>query len=102
MTTTTKPPSAYQILHAVEQATGVPTTAILADNRLQATSYARFLAMLLVKELHPWSSQQDAAKAVGKRDPSTGRHGLMRAAYLMENDEAFRAAHKRAMEILAG
>ena len=98
---TTAPPKTKDILHAVESATGVPVSAILADNRLQATSYARFLAMLLVKELHPWATNLDAAKAVGKIDAGTGRHGLMRAAHLMEHDEAFRLAHARATAILA-
>ena len=98
---TAAPPTAAQILHAVELATGVPITAILADNRLQATAYARFLAMLLVKELRPWSTNLDAALAVGKKDAGTGRHGLMRGRYLLENDPQFQLAHKRAMEILA-
>jgi chromosomal replication initiation ATPase DnaA len=98
---TTAPPKTKDILLAVESATGVPVSAMLADNRLHATSYARFLAMRIFAETHPWASHLDAAKAVGKKDPSTGRHGLMRSEYLMENDAAFRLAHKRAMEILS-
>jgi len=101
MTTTANPPSPYQILHAVEMATGVPTFAILADNRLQATSYARFLAMLMVKELRPWSTNLDAAVAVGKKDAGTGRHGLMRAAYLLANDEQFKAAYAKVKAMIA-
>ena len=98
MTTTTRPPSAYEILLAVESATGIPTRAMLADNRLHATSHARFLAMLIYREAHPWSSNLDAALAVGKKDPGTGRHGLMRAAYLLQNDEQFKAAYARARQ----
>jgi hypothetical protein len=98
---TTAPPTTKDILLAVESATGVPVSAILADNRLHATNYARFLAMRLYADTHPWASNLDAAKAVDRKDPSTGKHGLMRSEYLMENDPAFRLAHKRAMEILS-
>lgn len=94
------PPKPDQILKAVESATGVPVDAMLADNRLARTSIARYLAMRLYHETHPWSSNMDAALAVGKKDPGTGRHGLMRADYLLKHDEAFQLAHKRATEAL--
>ena len=93
-------PKPYEILMAVEAATGVPPSVILTDNRVARTSYARFLAMLLFAEINPHASNHDAAKFVGKLDPSTGRHGLMRARFLLENDEAFREAHAAAREAL--
>lgn len=89
-----------QILAAVEQATGASAEEILTDRRTARVAIARFLAMHLYRETHPWSSNQDAAMAVGRIDPSTGRHGLMRADYLLKNDEAFQLAHKRATEAL--
>ncbi len=97
---TTMPPKPYEILCAVDCATGVPPYAILADNRLQRTQYARYLAMHLYRATHPFSTHMDAALAVGKRDPGTGRHGLMRAAYLLENDPDFRRAYEQAAKEL--
>lgn len=97
MTTIPRPD---EILLAVESATGVPPSVILADNRVLRTSYARFLAMLLYKETHAWVSNHDVAQIVGKKDPSTGRHGLMRAEYLLANDEEFRKAHAVARQKL--
>lgn len=94
------PPKPNEILLAVESATGVPVDHMLADNRLAKTSIARYLAMRLYHDTHPWSSNQDAALAVGKKDPGTGRHGLMRAAYLLENDAEFQQAHRVATEAL--
>lgn len=85
-----------QILLAVESATGVPPHVILSDNRVVRNSNARFLAMALFKDLNPWATNHDVALAVGKKDPSTGRHGLMRAAHLLETDPEFRAAMDRA------
>lgn len=93
-------PKPYEILIAVESATGVPPHAILADNRLARTSYARFLAMLLFAEINPHASNHDAARFVGKIDPSTGRHGLMRARHLLEHDLDFRVAYDRARKSL--
>jgi len=61
--------TAKQILEAVSAATGVKPDAITSDNRLHATNYARFLAMRLYADTHPWASNLDAAKAVGKKDP---------------------------------
>jgi len=86
------------ILAAVHEATGVSPDSITSDKRTAQVATARFLAMRIYAETHPWSSNQDAAKSVGKLDPSTGRHGLMRAAYMLENDPAFRDAHKRVLE----
>jgi chromosomal replication initiation ATPase DnaA len=85
-----------EILHAVHHATGATPAEINADNRTNRIALARFLAMHLYHATHPWSSNQDAALAVGKRDPGTGRHGLMRAAYLLENDADFRRAYDAA------
>lgn len=92
--------TAAQILAAVEQATGASAEEIKADTRTARVSIARFLAMRLYHETHPWSSNLDAAMAVNKKDPGTGRHGLMRADYLLKHDEAFQLAHKRATEAL--
>jgi len=89
-----------QILSAVYQATGARPEEITSDVRTARVSIARFLAMLLYQEGHPWSSNQDAALAVGKIDPGTGRHGLMRARYLMEHDADFQIAHGKATAIL--
>lgn len=89
-----------QILAAVEQATGASAEEIKADTRTARVAIARFLAMRLYHETHPWSSNLDAAMAVNKKDPGTGRHGLMRAAHLLQHDEAFQLAHKRATEAL--
>lgn len=88
------------ILDAVHAVTGVPPAVIRGTCRTLAASYARFLAMRLYHETHPWSSNLDAALAVGKRDPGTGRHGLMRAEYLLANDEEFRKAHAIARQKL--
>lgn len=96
-----KPPQPYEILIAVEGATGVPPHVILSDNRVLRNSYARFMAMQLYRETHPWASNHDVAQAVGKKDPSTGRHGLMRAEFLLDTDETFRAAMQKARELLA-
>ena len=89
-----------EILSAVYQATGARPDEITSDVRTARVSIARFLAMLLYQEGDPWSSNQDAALAVGKIDPGTGRHGLMRARYLMENDADFQIAHGKATAIL--
>lgn len=85
-----------QILAAVHKATGAKPEEILTDTRTARVAIARFLAMRLYHETHPWSSNLDAALAVNKRDPGTGRHGLMRAEYLLANDPDFRQAHARA------
>ena len=90
-----------EILAAVHEATGVPASEILTDRRTAQVSTARFLAMRLYADSHPWAANHDAAKAVGKIDPGTGRHGLMRAAHLMEHDPAFREAHAMATGLLA-
>lgn len=84
------------ILDAVHKATGVPPQVVRGTCRTLEASYARFLAMKLYAETRPWSSNLDAALSVGKRDPGTGRHGLMRAEYLLANDAEFRQAHARA------
>jgi len=89
------------IIEAVAKATNTTKDELLADCRTPRVSIARFLAMLLYHESHPWSSNLDAALAVGKKDAGTGRHGLMRARYLLENDEAFRMAYGRAKQILS-
>ncbi len=89
-----------QILDAVHHATGARPDEITADCRIARVAIARFLAMRLYSETHPWSSNLDAALAVKKRDPGTGRHGLMRAEYLLEHDEDFRKAHAVAREKL--
>lgn len=89
-----------EILTAVHHATGASADEILTDCRTARVAIARFLAMRLYHDTHPWSSNQDAAIAVGKRDPGTGRHGLMRAAYLLENDAEFQQAHRVATEAL--
>lgn len=89
-----------QILDAVHHATGARPDEILTDTRTARVALARFLAMRLYHETHPWSSNHDAALAVGKRDPGTGRHGLMRAEYLLEHDEEFRKAHAVARQKL--
>jgi len=85
-----------EILAAVHHATGAKPTEITSDVRTARVSIARFLAMHLYHATHPWSSNQDAALAVGKRDPGTGRHGLMRAAYLLDHDPDFRRAYDAA------
>jgi len=85
-----------EILAAVHHATGVTASEILADQRTAQVSTARFLAMLLYAESRPFASNHDAAMAVGKKDPSTGRHGLMRARYLLANAADFRAAYDQA------
>jgi chromosomal replication initiation ATPase DnaA len=100
MTTTTKPPTAYQILHAVEQATGATAEEIKSDCKFPRITHPRFLAMLIYAETHPWSGNREAAEAVGRNHASTGLYALRRARFLFENDAAFRLAHKRAMEIL--
>jgi chromosomal replication initiation ATPase DnaA len=89
-----------EILSAVYQATGARPDEITSDVRTARVSIARFLAMLLYQEGHPWSSNQDAALAVGKIDPGTGRHGLMRARHLMQNDEQFKAAYAKAKRLI--
>jgi chromosomal replication initiation ATPase DnaA len=89
-----------QILSAVYHATGARPEEITSDVRTARVSIARFLAMLLYQEGHPWSSNQDAALAVGKIDPGTGRHGLMRARHLLATDEQFQAAHAKAKELI--
>ena len=66
-----------EILAAVHEATGVPPSEILTDRRTAQVSTARFLAMRLYADSHPWAANHDAAKAVGKIDPGTGRHGLI-------------------------
>jgi chromosomal replication initiation ATPase DnaA len=85
-----------QIIEAVYQATGARPEEITSDVRTARVSIARFLAMLLYSEAHPWSSNHDAAQAVGKMDAGTGRHGLMRARHLMEHDAEFQIAHAKA------
>jgi len=85
-----------EILTAVHHATGTTPQELTETGRTSRVATARFLAMRLYHETHPWSSNQDAAKAVGKLDPSTGRHGLMRAAFLLENDADFKAAYDSA------
>ena len=89
-----------EILAAVHEATGASADEILTDRRTARVSIARFLAMRLYKDTHPWSSNQDAAMAVGKLDPGTGRHGLMRAAYLLEHNDEFKQAHAKARQLL--
>lgn len=89
------------IIAAVAAATNTTEAELLTDCRTPRVSIARFLAMLIYSEEHPWSSNLDAARAVGKKDPSTGRHGLMRAAHLLHNDEQFKAAYANAKRILA-
>jgi chromosomal replication initiation ATPase DnaA len=90
-----------QIIDAVHQATGARPEEITSDVRTARVAIARFLAMLLYHESHPWSANIDAALAVNKKDAGTGRHGLMRARYLMENDPSFQAAHQKATALLA-
>jgi chromosomal replication initiation ATPase DnaA len=89
-----------QILAAVEEATGAKASEILTDKRTAHVATSRFLAMLLYAETHPWNSNQDAAMAVGKLDPGTGRHGLMRARHLLQHDPDFRVAYDRARKSL--
>jgi len=90
-----------EIIEAVHEATGATPTEITSDVRTARVSIARFLAMRLYRDTHPWSSNQDAALSVGKRDPGTGRHGLMRAAYLLANNAEFQQAHAKAREALS-
>lgn len=92
--------SPAEILAAVLHATGESPETILSDKRTQGVSYARFLAMLLYSESRPMHSNHEVAMFVGKVDSSTGRHGLMRARYLMENDPSFQRAHDAAMDAL--
>ena len=93
--------TAAAIIAAVAAATNTTEAELLTDCRTPRVSIARFLAMLIYREAHPWSSNLDAALAVGKKDPGTGRHGLMRAAYLLQNDEQFKAAYAKAKGISA-
>ena len=90
-----------QIHAAVESATGVAPEVIKSDRRTAQISTARFLAMLLYAESRPFASNQDAAISVGKLDPGTGRHGLMRARHLLKNNAEFQSAHQKATAILA-
>ena len=90
-----------EILAAVHEATGCEPGDIKSDVRNARVSIARFLAMRLYRDTHPWSSNQDTALSVGKRDPGTGRHGLMRAAYLLEHNAEFQQAHTKAREALS-
>jgi len=89
-----------EIIEAVHEATGATPTEITSDVRTARVAIARFLAMLLYAESHPWSANIDAALAVNRVDPGTGRHGLMRARYLLENDDNFKLAYGRAKKTL--
>ena len=89
-----------QILAAVEQVTGESPGDINSHRRTRGIAYARFLAMLLYSESRPMHSNQEVAAFVGKADPSTGRHGLMRARYLLANDQSFQQAHQSAKALL--
>jgi chromosomal replication initiation ATPase DnaA len=89
-----------QILAAVQHATGAKPEEILSDVRTARVAIARFLAMLLYAESHPWSSNQDAALAVGKKDAGTGRHGLMRGRHLLATDERFQTAYNATKALL--
>lgn len=90
-----------EIIEAVHEATGATPTEITSDVRTARVAIARFLAMLLYAESHPWSANIDAALAVNKKDPGTGRHGLMRARHLLANDERFQVAYRKAKLTLA-
>lgn len=88
--------NADQLRQAVATATGCTVEELLSPIRTQARANSRFVLAILAKQTNPWCSNGEIAKIMGKTDPGTGRHALIRAAHLMETDPEFRAAMERA------
>jgi len=90
-----------EIIEAASIATNTSREEITGPVRTQRVSYARFLAMLIYAEENPWSSNRDAANAVHRAEASTGLWGLRRARQLMETDQQFQTAYRKAKLTLA-
>ena len=86
------------IVNSVSEKSGVPIEALLSQKRSQKYARPRFIIYYLSRNLTKLS-----LPAIGRaidRDHTSVMHGIERAEYLLENDQAFRALYRSIVEQL--